>query len=112
MSPRCGSVPLHGGPPEGGMIDGIQYEGKKPKPAPQQSAKVSAKNSQHIANNSVVVNPQPNSNQKYYTNSKSNTKSNGGSLNSSAAKSYSTMQFDDGSKLPAGAKVVSDTVNE
>jgi len=112
MSPRCGSLPMHGGPVDGGMIDGIQYEGKKPKPAAQPTAKASPKNAQHVANNALAANPQPRNNQRYYGNPNSNTKSSATPSKNTPGTSYGSMQFDDGSKLPPGAKVVSDTVRE
>lgn len=117
MSPRYGSVPMHASG-DGGAIEGVQYEGKKPKPAPQQTAKVTPKNTQHVVNNAIAANPQQYPNPRYYGNPKPNTNTNNKyyegpqNNNNSSAKSYGTMKFDDGSKLPPGAKVVSDTVTE
>jgi hypothetical protein len=112
MSPRYGSLPMHSGPVDGGIIDGIPTEGKKPKPATQQTAKAGPKNAQHIANNALAANPQPRPGQRYYGNPNSNTKSIATSSKNNTATSYGNMQFDDGSKLPPDAKVVSDTVRE
>ena len=123
MSPRYGSVPLHGSG-DGGAIEGIQYEGKKPKPAPQQTANQNQKNSSATANNAMAANVQPNGNSRYYNGPRNNTKYYGampanGAMQTSgppttngSAKNYSNTQFDDGTKLPPGAKVVSDTITE